>query len=108
MLYTEPLYRLGCPDMRFGYADDIALVRTGKSLEETSRQLATDLEEVLQWGTDNAIAFDQTRASSNTSPASQATTVQVLVPAATQLSQAKVPYVISGGFWRMWCRGCSC
>ena len=58
MLYTEPLYRLGDPERCFGYADDLALVRIGKSLEETSRQLATDLGEVLQWGKDNAIAFD--------------------------------------------------
>ena len=59
MLYTEPLYRMGCPERRFGYADDIALTRIGGSIEETTRLIAADLVEILGWGRENAIAFDE-------------------------------------------------
>ena len=58
LLYTEPIYRLGNPEGRFGYADDTAILCTGQSLEETSRTASDYLQELVNWGTANGISFD--------------------------------------------------
>ncbi|KFG83505.1 hypothetical protein MANI_024888 [Metarhizium anisopliae] len=58
LLYTEPIYRLGNPEGRFGYADDTAILCTGPSLEETSRTASEYLQELLNWGATNGISFD--------------------------------------------------
>lgn len=36
LLYTEPIYRLGNPKGRFGYADDAGILCTGSSVDETA------------------------------------------------------------------------
>lgn len=59
MLYTEPiLARLGTRRRRFGYAGDIAIVTFGRTLAQTSASATEQLQELLQWGTDNAVDFD--------------------------------------------------
>ncbi|EXU95447.1 reverse transcriptase domain protein [Metarhizium robertsii] len=58
LLYTEPIYRLGNPEGRFGYADDTAILCTGQSLEETSRIASEYLQELVNWGAANGISFD--------------------------------------------------
>ena len=35
---------------RWGYADDLALLRSGDSLEDTTELLQGDLEQVIEWG----------------------------------------------------------
>ena len=58
LLYTEPIYRLGDPGGRFGYADDTAILCIGQSLEETSRKASECLQELVSWGDANGISFD--------------------------------------------------
>ncbi|KID83767.1 reverse transcriptase [Metarhizium guizhouense ARSEF 977] len=58
LLYTEPIYRLGNPEGRFGYADDTAILCTGQSLEETSQTASEYLQELVNWGAANGISFD--------------------------------------------------
>lgn len=59
MLYTEPiLAKLGVRRRRFGYADDIAIVTFGRTLAQTAAAATEQLQELLQWGADNAIDFD--------------------------------------------------
>ena len=57
-LFIAPLLRLGFSAGKFGYADDIALLRTGKSLDITTAALAQDATEVIEWGRQNELAFD--------------------------------------------------
>ncbi|KJK73728.1 hypothetical protein H634G_10997 [Metarhizium anisopliae BRIP 53293] len=47
LLYTEPIYRLGKPEGRFGYADDAAILCIGESLQETARKATECLEELV-------------------------------------------------------------
>ena len=58
LLYTEPIYRLGNPKGRFGYADDTAILCVGTTLEETARKASRHVHELMKWGTENAITFD--------------------------------------------------
>lgn len=58
ILYLEPLFKLNSPKQAFGYADDVAFLRTGSTLERSTAKLATNLEAALEWGTQNGISFD--------------------------------------------------
>lgn len=58
MLYIEPLFKLGSLRTRFGYADDVAILRTGSSLEESTAKLTRELASSLEWGKKNGITFD--------------------------------------------------
>ncbi|KJZ68765.1 hypothetical protein HIM_11849 [Hirsutella minnesotensis 3608] len=58
LLYTEPVYRLGNAQGRFGYADDTAILRVGNSLDETSAEASHHVRELVSWGAANGIAFD--------------------------------------------------
>lgn len=58
MLYIQPILRLGNPRHIYSYADDIAFLRTRKTLSETTSKLTKDLELVTVWGQNNAITFD--------------------------------------------------
>ncbi|KJZ68988.1 hypothetical protein HIM_11629 [Hirsutella minnesotensis 3608] len=58
LLYTEPIYRLGNPEGRFGYADDTAILCVGQSLEQTSQKASEYLQELVNWGAANGISFD--------------------------------------------------
>src|SRR3546814_9192402 len=57
-LYVAPIYRLGNSDGRFGYADDTAMLRTGRTLEETTALASRDMEALLAWGAANGVTFD--------------------------------------------------
>lgn len=57
MLYLAPLLQLGDTRTRFAYADDVAILRTGKTTTETTRALARDLREAIRWGRDNAVTY---------------------------------------------------
>ncbi|EFY95407.2 Endonuclease/exonuclease/phosphatase [Metarhizium robertsii ARSEF 23] len=58
LLCTEPIYRLGNPEGRFGYADDTAILCTGQSLEETARKASEHIQELVSWGAANGVSFD--------------------------------------------------
>jgi hypothetical protein len=66
MLYTEPLYRLGCPESRFGYVDDTALNCKGESLGETTRLITADPVDILGWGRETQSRSTKRKASSST------------------------------------------
>lgn len=44
MLYFELLLKLGDARIKFGYADDIAMLRTGSSESDIAAALAKDVE----------------------------------------------------------------
>ena len=58
MLYLERLLKLGDARTKFGYADDIAILRTGISENDIAAALAEDVENALRWGESNAVTFD--------------------------------------------------
>ncbi|KAF6515471.1 hypothetical protein HZS61_005377 [Fusarium oxysporum f. sp. conglutinans] len=58
LLYTEPIYRLGNPQGRFGYADDTAILSVGDTVEETSTIVSSSVEEMVHWGAANGVSFD--------------------------------------------------
>ncbi|KAJ8066801.1 hypothetical protein OCU04_004188 [Sclerotinia nivalis] len=58
MLYIAPLFWLGNPIRRFGYADDIALVAFSSSLQSNCDQLRSEMLEALNWGKSEGITFD--------------------------------------------------
>ncbi|KAJ6033763.1 reverse transcriptase [Penicillium canescens] len=57
MLYLAPLFRLGRPKTRFGYADDAAIPAISLSLEANCQSLSTSLQEALDWGTTEGITL---------------------------------------------------
>ena len=56
MLYMAELLSQD-PDLRFGYADDIGLYRASTSLDRNVELLARDVQNILEWGAENMIAF---------------------------------------------------
>lgn len=63
VLYVADLL-LDDPDLRFGYADDLCLLRTSKSLDENVRLLAGDVRRILRWGRENKMTFDPAKSES--------------------------------------------
>ena len=61
MLYLAPLFRLGNPDTRFGYADDIGMLATSMSLEANSQALSDSLQQAIDWGTSEGITFEPSK-----------------------------------------------
>jgi hypothetical protein len=57
MLYLSPLFRLGRPKARFGYADDVAILAISSSLETNCQSLSKSLQEALDWGSVEGIIF---------------------------------------------------
>jgi len=59
VLYTLYLAELLNQDrrLRFGYADDICIYRTARSLDESTALLASDLKSINEWGAANKVAF---------------------------------------------------
>jgi hypothetical protein len=43
--------------LRFGYADDICLYRTSKSIQTNIYKLEEDLRKLLRWSSENKVAF---------------------------------------------------
>ncbi|EDN93294.1 hypothetical protein SS1G_09160 [Sclerotinia sclerotiorum 1980 UF-70] len=58
MLYIAPLFWMGNPRKRFGYADDIALLATSDSLQKNCDTLQANMQEALEWGKTEGITFD--------------------------------------------------
>ncbi|KAF6515167.1 hypothetical protein HZS61_005073 [Fusarium oxysporum f. sp. conglutinans] len=58
LLYTEPIYRLGNPQGRFGYADDTAILSIGDTVDETSAMASRSIAEMVRWGAENGVSFD--------------------------------------------------
>ncbi|EDN91513.1 hypothetical protein SS1G_00916 [Sclerotinia sclerotiorum 1980 UF-70] len=58
MLYIAPLFWMGKPQSRFGYADDIAILATSNSLQTNCDSLKMDMQETLEWGKTEGITFD--------------------------------------------------
>lgn len=56
LLYIEPVLRLS--GGRCSYADDIALLAVGRTLEAVHEKLQQQLEHTLRWGHDNGLLFD--------------------------------------------------
>ncbi|EED16913.1 reverse transcriptase, putative [Talaromyces stipitatus ATCC 10500] len=57
MLYIAPLFRLGNPRNRFGYADDVANLAISTSLATNCVALSDSLQEALNWGAAEGITF---------------------------------------------------
>jgi hypothetical protein len=58
MLYIAPLFWLGTPARRFGYADDIGLLAVSIDLQRNCDKLQKDVQEALDWGQSEGIIFD--------------------------------------------------
>ncbi|KAL9561254.1 hypothetical protein ACKAV7_014609 [Fusarium commune] len=58
LLYTEPIYRLGNPQGRFGYADDTAILSIGDTVDETTAMASSSIAEMVLWGAANGVSFD--------------------------------------------------
>jgi hypothetical protein len=57
MLYIAPLFWMGTPRTRFGYADDIGILAISLALTTNSQILSTALQEAISWGTAEGITF---------------------------------------------------
>ncbi|EED17318.1 reverse transcriptase, putative [Talaromyces stipitatus ATCC 10500] len=57
MLYIAPLFCLGNPRNRFGYADDAANLAISTSLATNCEALSDSLQEALNWGAAEGITF---------------------------------------------------
>ena len=62
MLYISPLFKLGNVSRRFGYADNVAILETQKSLCDNCISLKKVPKEALEWGTKEGITFDAAKA----------------------------------------------
>ncbi|OBS20651.1 hypothetical protein FPOA_06995 [Fusarium poae] len=58
LLYTEPIYRLGNPQGRFGYADDTAILSIGDTVDSTTAAASASIDEMVRWGAANGVLFD--------------------------------------------------
>jgi ribonuclease HI len=58
LLYTDPIYRLGNPQGRFGYADDTAILFVGDTVDETTAMASSSIDEMVRWGATNGVSFD--------------------------------------------------
>ncbi|KAJ3455198.1 hypothetical protein MRS44_013798 [Fusarium solani] len=58
LLYTEPIYRLGNPQGRFGYADDTAILSIGDTVDESTAMASSAIAEMVRWGAENGVSFD--------------------------------------------------
>ncbi|KAH7464560.1 hypothetical protein FOMA001_g17648 [Fusarium oxysporum f. sp. matthiolae] len=58
LLYTEPTYRLGNPQVGFGYADDTAILSIGDTVDETTAMAYSSIAEMVRWDAANGVSFD--------------------------------------------------
>ncbi|CCU81843.1 endonuclease/reverse transcriptase [Blumeria hordei DH14] len=58
MLYISPLFKLGNVSRRSGYADNVTILETQKSLYNNCISLKKALKEALEWGIKEGITFD--------------------------------------------------
>ncbi|KAG6997116.1 putative RNA-directed DNA polymerase from transposon BS [Fusarium oxysporum f. sp. conglutinans] len=57
ILYIADIF-LQDTEHRFGYADDICVLRTGRSLEEIVEKLGENLRQILGWGAEHKVKFN--------------------------------------------------
>ncbi|KAL9563899.1 hypothetical protein ACKAV7_011934 [Fusarium commune] len=55
---AQPIYRLGNPQGRFGYADDTAILSIGDTVDETTAMASGAIDEMVRWGATNGVSFD--------------------------------------------------
>jgi hypothetical protein len=55
---AEPIYRLGNPHGRFGYADDTSILSIGDTVDETTAAASESIKEMVRWGATNGVSFD--------------------------------------------------
>ncbi|RAL58046.1 hypothetical protein DID88_009541 [Monilinia fructigena] len=67
MLYIAPIFWMGNPMKRFGYADDIALLASSDCLQENCEVLQANMQEALDWGKSEGITFDPKKPKSSIS-----------------------------------------
>lgn len=48
LLYTEPIYQLGNPQGRFGYADDTAILSIGDTIDEITAVASSSIDEMVR------------------------------------------------------------
>jgi hypothetical protein len=58
LLHTEPIYRIGNPQGRFGYADNTAILSIGDTVEETCAMVSSSVDEMVRWGAANGVSLD--------------------------------------------------
>ncbi|CAG7565911.1 unnamed protein product [Fusarium equiseti] len=58
LLYTEPIYRLGNLQGRFGYADDTAILSIGDTVDKTTAMASGAVDEMVRWSATNGVCFD--------------------------------------------------
>ncbi|RKK80609.1 hypothetical protein BFJ68_g17704, partial [Fusarium oxysporum] len=78
LLYTEPIYRLGNPQGRFGYADDTAILFVGDTVDETAAMASSSIDEMGRWGATTASPSTRRRPKSCTSLAANSGPLQRL------------------------------
>jgi ribonuclease HI/endonuclease/exonuclease/phosphatase (EEP) superfamily protein YafD len=58
MLYIAPIFQLGSPSTRYGYADDLGLLEVSTDLQTNCNRLQNTVQEILDWGQSEGITFD--------------------------------------------------
>ncbi|KAI0998120.1 hypothetical protein K3495_g10073 [Podosphaera aphanis] len=58
MLHIAPLFTMGTSGTKFGYADDIAILRTSSTSYANAELLSQDLQKILEWGRQESVSFD--------------------------------------------------
>jgi hypothetical protein len=58
LLYTEPIYQLGNPQGRFGYADNTAILSIGDTVDDMTAAASASIDEMVRWGAANGVLFD--------------------------------------------------
>ncbi|EDN95206.1 hypothetical protein SS1G_11082 [Sclerotinia sclerotiorum 1980 UF-70] len=58
MLYIAPIFKMGKDTIKFGYADDVAILAASNSLDDNVTELNATTLEILTWGASEGITFD--------------------------------------------------
>lgn len=58
MLYISPNFKLGNQQMKYGYANDVAILAISNSLAENISTLSDSLGAAIDWGEAEGITFD--------------------------------------------------
>lgn len=58
MLCTESILKLVRFRIKYSYADELAILRTGFSLMDCTKKLSADIVLIINWGGKKAISFD--------------------------------------------------
>ncbi|KAI0990861.1 hypothetical protein K3495_g17326, partial [Podosphaera aphanis] len=58
LLYMAEPMRSGNTNLRFSYADDVGILGFGPTIAESAAAAQREVDHLLQWARDNAVAFD--------------------------------------------------